>query len=207
MLWVLSRRSIFAFVCLALLSNLRPAAGIAEGAGAAHGNATHVSGSVQATERATSRPLAVQDPVFARDVVSTGVQARADLLFPSGLVLQLGAQTSIALTELGEAAGFAFDLAQGAILVDKPPASSAAPLTIDSVFGRVAVRGTSFFVGPSRGSFSVFVARGHVEVTAGGATVTVAEGQGVSIAEPGAVPGAVSVWSAERAAEALGQFD
>ncbi len=172
-----------------------------------HGNTTRVEGHVEAEQGGTARPLALADPVYVEDTVATAAAARADLLFPSGLTLQLAAETRIALRDLGAAAGFAFDLGEGAILIDKPPETSAEPLVIDSVFGQVAVRGTRFFVGPSRGAFAVFVERGSVAFTAGGGTAILAAGEGVTIAAPGDPPGKVSTWSAARVDEVMAMFD
>lgn len=174
---------------------------------APHGNTTRIEGQVEAEGADGARSLALADPVYVEDTVATGVEARADLLFPTGLTLQLAAETRMALRDLGEAAGFAFDLGEGAILVDKPPETAAQPLVINSVFGQVAVRGTKFFVGPSRGAFAVFVERGSVSVSAAGETAILAAGEGVTIDAAGAPPGKVSTWSTARVDEVMALFD
>jgi hypothetical protein len=54
-------------------------------------------------------------------------------------------------------------------------------LRVRSPYGLMAVRGTTFFAGPSNDVFGVFVARGVVAVTGGGRTVVLRLGLGTNI--------------------------
>ena len=62
----------------------------------------------------------------------------------------------------------------------------------------IAIRGTRVFAGPSNGVFGVFVARGSVDVTAAGKTVTLGRGFGTNIAKPGDEPTAPAAWKPPR---------
>lgn len=163
-------------------------------------------GAADAFARSDRRSLAPASEVFLEDTVTTAEQSR--------LEIRLGADTTLRLGEKGRAriarfasTGGTIDLEQGALMVDKAPESSARPLEIDSSFGRIAVRGTRFYAGPSRGVFGVVVLRGRVVVSAAGASVELGEGQGTDIARPGAPPSPATTWGAARVAEALAAVD
>jgi ferric-dicitrate binding protein FerR (iron transport regulator) len=165
-----------------------------------------LKGSAAAVGGSGQRPLSPEDALFASDTVATAAKSRIEI--------RLGADTRIALGENGRLkvgdvlaeAGGAVELEAGAILVDKDPASAGRPLQVDTTFGQIAVRGTSFFAGPSRGSFGVFLVRGKVVVTAGGQSVELEAGEGTEITTPGAPPSAPIRWKPERIDEALAQF-
>jgi len=71
-------------------------------------------------------------------------------------------------------------------------------LTVRSRFGLIAVRGTKFFAGPSKGVFGIFVERGEVQVTAAGVSRSLKAGDGVDIAKPGQPPSEVKQWGKPR---------
>lgn len=168
------------------------------------GAVVDLSGSATAHRPPTEQPLAVRDPVFLADTLSTAPASRLDLKLGADLTLQLGAASTLVLADFSDEIGVTLEA--GAVFVDKAPESSARPLTIDSRFGQVSVRGTRVFVGPSRDPFAVFVERGTVTVTGGGRTVTVTAGQGTSIMRPGGTPSAPAPWGQSRIDAALAQF-
>lgn len=171
------------------------------------GTILQARGTVRAQTDDDTRDLSDGNAVFLSDLVTTAEASRADMRLGRDILIQIGADTRIAIADFGAALGAVLRLDQGAVLIDKAPDSAALPLTVQSSYGQVAVRGTRFFVGPSRNAFAVFVDRGVVEVSGGGASVMLEAGQGTSIATVGDVPLPPSVWSPERAAEALAQFD
>ena len=65
------------------------------------------------------------------------------------------------------------------------------------------MRGTRFFAGPIDGVFGIFVARGAVDVTAGGKTVRLKQGEGTDIARQGDAPGPVKMWGPPKIAKAM----
>ncbi|MGH2342229.1 FecR domain-containing protein [Segnochrobactraceae bacterium EtOH-i3] len=168
------------------------------------GAVVDLSGSATAHRPPTEQALSVRDPVFLADTLSTAPASRLDLKLGADLTLQLGAASTLVLADFSDEIGVTLEA--GAVFVDKAPESSARPLTIDSRFGQVSVRGTRVFVGPSREPFAVFVERGHVTVTGGGSTVTLAAGEGTSIAAPGAAPTPPARWGQPRIDAALAPF-
>lgn len=162
-----------------------------------------LSGEANATNGDASRELRVDDPLHIAELVSTGESARAVLALGERTTLRLGSLTEVRLDRYVVDAGGELTLGSGAILFDRdgPPAED--PLRINSEYGLIVVRGTTFFAGPSRGVFGVFVETGAVAVTGGGETVVVEAGEGTNIEAPGATPSEPTEWGAGRIEEAL----
>ena len=76
-------------------------------------------------------------------------------------------------------------------------------LRVRSPFGTIALRGTRVFAGPSNGVFGVFVERGVVDFTAGGAAVRLTAGEGSDVRHPGDKPTPPRLWGDERVRDAL----
>lgn len=93
----------------------------------------------------------------------------------------------------------------GPLLLDRPPAPRAPPISLDLPWARIGVRGTRFFAGPLDEVFAVFVARGTVEVAIPNAGSTLLnEGEGLDVAREGQVrPPDVRRWGQARIARAL----
>jgi ferric-dicitrate binding protein FerR (iron transport regulator) len=93
----------------------------------------------------------------------------------------------------------------GPLLIDRPPAPAARPVSLELPWARIGVRGTRFFAGVLDGTGAVFVARGRVTVDAIGTRVTLAEGEGVDIPlQPSGPPDLpVRRWGQARIARAL----
>ena len=156
------------------------------------------------------RPLSPASPVLIEDVLATEASARLACQLDGGLALRLGGgvrlridaavlrgpQTGVALRDLGVG---------GPLLVDRPAAPAAAPISLLLPWARIGVRGTRVFAGVMDGFGTVFVARGRVTVDAIGARVTLAEGEGVDIPlQPFGPPDLiVRRWGQGRIARAL----
>ena len=102
-------------------------------------------------------------------------------------------------------AGGALSVGRGAVLVDKTP--STGPIKLKGAFGLIVVRGTRVFAGPSKGVVGVFVAHGTIDLTSGGVTVTLRDGEGSDIAGPGAKPTRPKPWGAARVQAALASVE
>lgn len=76
-------------------------------------------------------------------------------------------------------------------------------LRLRSPFGAIALRGTRVFAGPSNGVFGVFVDRGVVDFTAGGATVRLMPGEGSDVRRQGDKPTPPRRWPPERVDAAM----
>jgi ferric-dicitrate binding protein FerR (iron transport regulator) len=149
----------------------------------------------QAADLATGQPLAEGDRVL------TGPNALALLLLTPQTRIHLGPDSALTLDADLAAMGGTLTLA-GAMVFDRPEGAAPVAVTVSTAFGEIGVRGTRFFVGPSRDAFAVFVDRGSVTVTAAGVSVPVAAGEGVELDE-GQPPTAPAPWGAARAAEAF----
>lgn len=174
---------------------------VADAAATAAGHVVTVSGEAVAQLDLAKRALEPNGQVFIGDRIATGEGARAAIRLGRATDLRLGARARITIDRFILDAGGTITLGAGALLLDKEPSGS--EIGIRSSYGLIAVRGTRVFAGPSNGVFGVFVARGHVVVTAAGHSVTVNAGQGTDIARRGARPTPAASWGQPRIAAAL----
>jgi hypothetical protein len=129
----------------------------------------------------------------------TGEAARLALRFGGDTRLSLGAAARLTIDRYVANAGGEFNLLEGGLLYDRPRKKrSGAESVLRSLFGLISIRGTRVFAGPSNGVFGVFVARGAVDVTAAGKTVTLVRGLGTNIAKPGDPPTDPATWKSAR---------
>src|SRR5271165_6802645 len=110
------------------------------------------------------RALTPDADVFVGDSVGTGVDSSLGLLLGVATKIQLGAETQLRIDRFIVNAGGVLNFDRGAILYDHDPSAGADSSVVRSPFGLLAVRGTRFFAGPSKGVFGVFVERGAVMV-------------------------------------------
>lgn len=180
---------------------LLPVAAFAEDAGevsALTGNAVAVAGGAE-------RTLATGATVKVNDLVQTGADGRLGLRLGKSTSIQLGPGTKLRIEQHLADVGGQFELLEGSMLFEhtRAPGAPAHKADVKGPYGLIAVRGTRFFAGPSRGRFGVYVTEGRVDVAAAGRTVVLVPGYGTEMARPGDIPVRPSVWSAGRAREAL----
>jgi hypothetical protein len=156
------------------------------------------------------RPLSVESPVMIEDVLATEASARLACRLEGGLMLRLGSSARLRIDSAvlrGPGAGVMFrDIGVGGpLLIDRPPAPGAPPITVVMPWARIGVRGTRVWGGVMDGVGAVFVARGRAAVDALGVRVTLAEGEGVDIPlQPFGPPDlVVRRWGGPRIARAL----
>jgi len=192
-----SRRSMLSLATAAVMPSLLPRhAGAAGDAGAV----IAVSGESRAERGGRSLDLAVGDAVLVGDAVSTAAEARLAMRFGAARIL-LGSRTRLRIDRFLVSQGGVFALGDGAMLFDGPQGGPGGEVT--TPFGRLAVRGTRFFAGPSDSRFSVFVARGAVRVSAGDAIVDLGPGEGTDFEAAGAPPTPPRRWGEARIRTAL----
>src|SRR5262249_7773399 len=133
----------------------------------------------------------------------TGDGARLRLRLGRRTTLRLGERTQIKIDRYLVDAGGNIDLLEGAILFERAGKPAATELKFKSPYGLIAVRGTRFFAGPSRGVFGVFVEAGKVEVMSAGSRVILGPRQGTDIRQMGAPPTNPAFWKRPRIREAL----
>jgi hypothetical protein len=167
------------------------------------GSVQEVKGDAFAEADGRRRNLERSAPLFLKDVVGTGPEARLILHLGSATTLQLGSSARLTIDRFLVNVGGNISLQSGPILFDRPEDAAPVDMQFHGSFGLIAVRGTRFFAGPSAGVFGVFVARGAVTVSAAGTEVVVHAGEGTNIAQPGAAPSAPTPWGAERIRNAM----
>jgi ferric-dicitrate binding protein FerR (iron transport regulator) len=195
-------RSKMAISRRALLGVAAAAAIPAQAWAAPAGSVLAVEGRGFAEAGAVWRELSAKSNVFIGDLVGTGISSRLAMQLGASTLVRLGPEARVQIDSFIVNAGGVLDLQSGAMLFDGPPQQSRG-ISVRSPFALIAVRGTRFFAGPSRGVFGVFVARGRVRVTAGGRRVELAQGMGTNIASPGMPPTDPTAWGGERIREAL----
>jgi ferric-dicitrate binding protein FerR (iron transport regulator) len=166
------------------------------------GTVSDLEGDVVAELDAERRTLKRKSSIYLGDTLRTAARSRLRALLARKTNLQLAAETSVRIDRFIVDSGGTLVLDSGAILLDTK-GKLLKGLEIESPFALIAVRGTRLFAGPIDGIFGVFVARGAVDVTAGGSTVRLGMGEGTDIAKAGGPPGPVKKWGTPKIAKAM----
>ena len=162
------------------------------------GEVEQLTGEATAAKAGESRKLAIQLPVHIEELIRTGVNSRLALRLGAKTVLRLGASTEVRIDRYIVEAGGDIAINDGTVMFDRIGRPLANPLNFRNPYGLIAIRGTRFYAGPSRGAFGILVEHGRVEVTAGGRTVIVPPGLGTDISAPGQAPSRPARWAAAR---------
>jgi hypothetical protein len=195
---LVSRRE--AILLATALTAVLPGAAIAANAA---GSVSDLIGEATASAEGSTRPLAVKAPILLGDLVKTGNDSRLGLALGQRTLLRLGAETELRIERYIVDAGGELDFRQGTILFDRKGSQTGDSIRFNTPYGLIAVRGTRFLAGPSKGKFSVFVRRGKVEVSGSGRTVLLINGLGTDFAQPGAAPSPPVAWKKARISELL----
>ena len=166
------------------------------------GEAGDVRGKVVARRTDEVRDLVVGSGVRIKDKVETASESFARLDFAGGTIVHLGSMAKLLIDKFVAESGGLLELGEGAMLFDRADDLAKIKLEVRSRFGLIAVRGTKFFAGPSKGVFGVFVERGSVRVEAAGVRRRLKAGDGVEIPAEGKPPGRVKKWGKARIDEA-----
>lgn len=194
------------FMVAAGATLLSPALSTVSWAADAAGAVDDVKGEAKAEQAGAGRPLAPKAPVFIGDMLSTGQKSRLALRLGERTTLKLGAEARLKLDKFVAETGGDFELMAGSVFFDRsgPPAKDG--IQFRNAYGLIAVRGTRFYAGPSRGKFGILVGHGRVEVTSGGRTVVLGPQQGTDIAAVGAAPSEPRSWPTARVREMQARF-
>ena len=141
--------------------------------------------------------------LFEGDLAVTGSEGRAHLGLGRATEIHLGPVSELRIDKFIADIGGAIYL-NGAIVFDRDDSAPPLDLEFQTEFGRIAVRGTRFFAGPSENAFAVFVERGTVTVSAGGVIKALSAGQGVNLRGRDVAPGPVGIWPQSRIDQAFG---
>lgn len=169
----------------------------------AAGSVDALTGSAQAWVGGVSRDLVSSSKIFVGDLVKTAAETRASLKLGERTTIRLGATASLRIDRYLMDAGGEIDLGEGAMQFERTGKPAATELRFKSAYGLIAVRGTRFWAGLSRGVFGVLVGNGAVAVTGVGKTVIVRAQHGTDISRPGAEPTDPRPWPGDRVTEAM----
>jgi hypothetical protein len=171
--------------------------------GSAAGKIDSLHGDAFAERANSRRALQLSADVFVGDLIETENNSGLTMHLGKATTVKLGALAKFRIDRFVVDAGGMLDLDQGALVVDRDDNAKNERLRMRSPFCLIAVRGTMFFAGPSKGVFGVFVGRGVVTVAGGGRTITLRRGEGTDIVEAGSAPSEPKAWGPERVAAAL----
>jgi ferric-dicitrate binding protein FerR (iron transport regulator) len=149
------------------------------------------------------RVLQKSSQVYVGDSVATGPSSRLTMLLGEDTTIRLGENARLVIDQFLSTTGGEISLPAGPMLFERPDGSRPMPVKIKSSYGLIAVRGTTFFAGPSNDVFGVFVQHGTVSVSNAGGEVALNAGEGTNLANPGAKPTAPVLWGAERIRKAF----
>jgi len=192
--WFLGNAAPAALVLFALV---RPAR--AEQAGTVE----DIKGEAFAQAVGPRRTLVLAAPILVGDEVSTERASRLGLRLGQDTTIRLGELAHLKIDRFLVDTGGELTLESGPLLFDRPAGSAPVSVQIRSPSALIAVRGTRFFAGPSKGRFGVFVEHGSVTVTAAGQQAVVGAGQGTDIPFVGAPPTPVQQWGPPRIRAAM----
>ncbi len=160
------------------------------------GTTRDMVGSGILTRAGRQSPLRKGTGLDEGDLVTTGAKTLAHLVLMTETNINMGPQSSILLDRYVADMGGTITVG-GALVFDRDDALGPLDLTVQTEFGQIGVRGTRFFLGPSKGVPAVFVSRGRVTVSNAGVTRTLRAGDGVDLAV-GQPPSAVAQWKPPR---------
>lgn len=190
----LSRRS------LLVATTLAPLFPLAARANAPLGEVAEVTGPAQLIHLGEAKPMVPGDKLAEGDTALTQENALALLILETETRLNMGPATEVVLSKYLADAGGTITVggaAGGALVFDRAEDLPPVDLVFQTAFGEIGVRGTRFFVGPSKDTYAVFCQRGQVVVSASGVTRTLGPGDGVDLTAGGA-PTEVAQWGAPR---------
>jgi hypothetical protein len=176
---------------------------------AAIGGVDKVQAQVYATQGDATRALEARGPVYFRDHMRTGPGARLEAKLDDDTQLTLGENGRITIDEFvyrpGQIGGkLIVDVTKGAFLFvgGKVEDATGGNVSIKTVIGTLAVRGTTVWGGPIDGGFGVLVLKGEVVVHTRRGNVVLKQGNGTMILHKGK-PQPAGPWPEERTKRAV----
>jgi hypothetical protein len=175
------------------------------------GAVSRIQGAASGTRGTTTQALGPNASVFSNEIVSTGDGTRLELTFKDNTHLTLSDNTKLTLQTyiFNPAAGVGtikFE-AVGAFkfLSGRLSKLAKSDVSVTTPVANIGIRGTEFWAGPiDNQALGVFLINGAVTVSnAAGAQILNQPGQGTNIAAPGAAPGPVTFWPADKVSRAL----
>jgi hypothetical protein len=169
------------------------------------GTVLRLQASAVAVQDAVPRALAVGEPIYVGDVLSTGKGARLEVRMIDDAVMTLGERTSFVIIDYvfkDNFANAATRLMNGALLAVSGEIAKQVgnPFEVATEFGTIGIRGTTVWGGFIDGAWGVVLLEGtavSVENGAGRVDLTETEA-GTRITGAKEAPGAVKRWPAQK---------
>jgi hypothetical protein len=175
------------------------------------GAVTRIQGEASGTRGDATRALGLAASVFLNEVVSTGEAARLEVTFADNTRVTLGQKAKLTLD------GFVFNPAAGRgtirlgvvgalrFISGQVSKLATSAVSVTTSVAAIGIRGTEFWAGPiDNQALGVLLIEGAVSVSnAAGEQILSRPGQGTNIATPGAAPGPVTLWPADKVNRAL----
>lgn len=173
----------------------------------AAGTVTAMTGKAVAVSSEGERALVAGAAIRDGDEITTAAASRLTLRLGGSTIVHLGPATRLKVEPHLAEAGGVLELVDGSMLYDRvrTPGNGPSNALVRSPYGLIAVRGTRFWAGPTKGRFGVFLDHGRVDVSASGHTVRLTPGLGTDIESPGDAPSAPRRWPADRVRDALAE--
>ena len=163
---------------------------------------------------AEPKPLKLNDPIHMNDVIETGAASRAFVQLIDDTELTLGENAQMTIDEYvfdeedTAANKGRYSVLRGAFLYssgliakkDNPD------VTVNTPYGSIGIRGTTFWGGDIDGEYGVLVTEGRVSVQTERGRIFVNKGQGTSLRARTSIPARAAVWpeeKTERATQAI----
>lgn len=163
------------------------------------GNVDRVQNTVNAIYADVNRSLTASDPVWFKDLLKTGPDARLAVTLVDDSSLTLGENASLkvdAFVYSPDSGQLGLDVAQGAFLFiggkleDKPKAS----VNIKTPVATLGIRGTTVWGGPIDDAFGILTLKGAVTVSNAAGSVDLKAGEGTMIVAPDQAPSKPVTW-------------
>jgi hypothetical protein len=175
------------------------------------GTVSRIQGDASGTRGAATQPLGANASVYPNEVVATGDGTRLEITFKDNTRLTLSEKVKLTLDTYiyNRAAGLGtikFEV-EGAFRFVSGRLSKLAKsnVSVGTPAANIGIRGTDFWAGPiDNQALGVLLVVGAVDVSNAAGTQTLNRpGQGTNIAAPGAAPGPVTIWPADKVSRAL----
>lgn len=191
------RQAILCALALFVLFAAPAARADTSGANAVIGTVLEVQGQVTVTDATGSRAAALNSDIHMNDVVTTGPASHVYILLIDNTQWTLAENSKFRVDDFvfdqnDKADNMArYSVLQGAFnYVSGLVAKKANPdVNIATPVGSIGIRGTDFWGGPIDGQYGVMVNEGRVDLTTQAGAVSVAQGQGTTVANRYSKPG------------------
>ena len=173
------------------------------------GMVARLAGEAEAQQAGSSRALAVPDGLFHRDRLVTGANSRLLGRLADGSEVTLGAHAELVLDEFiydpaADRRTVALRSLAGAFLLAVDDAVSAAgtEITVTTPAAIIGIRGTTVWGGEIDSGYGVLALAGRVTVTTAAGTVTLEEGEAMTITIPSELA-PIEIWPDEKSQRAF----